>query len=348
MTIVKNTSPITRMWRISSFEEEEVNFLGAMKESREEGEEEREKRGKKRENNGRWWGREPRKKKGMKKKRKRTRRREQTDGSGVGHRSGGGHWRWRKAIGVVVESKRTKRETRERRKRKGGEGVRDLRDINLGKIAENLVKENNSRTSTREFPNRMHIPKNLDDNVKLQDLTSSPITWILNVDESSRIEHKVKSDSQVVIGQVTGTFKDKEENIKKYLALVKKVTSGFKQIQFEKVPQNQNVRADTLSKLREIHEGIFGSHISMNILVKKAMSMEALIPAKVGVKSLRSEAFDKNLNEQLMEEYLRLLDELRARAAQKDSPYRRTIARYHNARVEQSGNLRGRHSTLKK
>lgn len=51
-------------------------------------------------------------------------------------------------------------------------------------------QENNSRTSTREFPNRMHIPKNLDDNVKLQDLTSSPITWILNVDESSRIEHK--------------------------------------------------------------------------------------------------------------------------------------------------------------
>lgn len=41
--------------------------------------------------------------------------------------------------------------------------------------------------------------------------------------------------------------------------------------------------------------------------------VKGLIPAEVGINSLRSEAFDENLNDQLMEESLALLDELHAR-----------------------------------
>lgn len=46
--------------------------------------------------------------------------------------------------------------------------------------------------------------------------------------------------------------------------------------------------------------------------------VETLIPTEVRVESLRSKAFDENLNDQLMEESLVLLDENRARAAQKN------------------------------
>lgn len=47
--------------------------------------------------------------------------------------------------------------------------------------------------------------------------------------------------------------------MKKYLALVRKITSGFKQIQFEKVPRSQNMLANPLSKLsaREPIEGMW-------------------------------------------------------------------------------------------
>lgn len=65
-------------------------------------------------------------------------------------------------------------------------------------------------------------------------------------------------------------------------------------------------------------------------------SVEALIPTKFGVKSLRSETFDENLNRQLMEESLVLLDKLWERATQKDFQYKKAIAMYHNTRVKQS------------
>lgn len=59
--------------------------------------------------------------------------------------------------------------------------------------------------------------------------------------------------------------------------------------------------------------------------------------SRIGVKSLRNEAFDENVNNQLIEETLVLLDEISAKAAQRDLQYKRAIVRYHNARVKQSG-----------
>ncbi|KAI5683657.1 hypothetical protein M9H77_04885 [Catharanthus roseus] len=152
----------------------------------------------------------------------------------------------------------------------------------------------------------------------------------LQMAQSLKITHLlVKSDSQIVIGQVTGTFEAKEDNIKNYLALIQRVISGFQQIHFEKLsasepmegtwmellkeksiisnvctvmevdnwrtpirnsivheqlPDNpqeaRKVRTtasrsmlidDQLYRTMEIHEGICGSHIGINILVKRTM-----------------------------------------------------------------------------
>lgn len=47
----------------------------------------------------------------------------------------------------------------------------------------------------------------------------------------------VRIDSEVVIGQVTGVFEAKEENIKQYLACVQQLVSEFTSVNFEKVPR---------------------------------------------------------------------------------------------------------------
>ncbi|KAI5669206.1 hypothetical protein M9H77_19059 [Catharanthus roseus] len=99
------------------------------------------------------------------------------------------------------------------------------------------------------------------------------VMWILNVDGFAREKHKgtgfiledsnghqyayallanlhttrsfeithilVKSDSQVVIGQVTGEFDAKEDSIEKYLECVQHLSSKFSQIMFENVPQKE-------------------------------------------------------------------------------------------------------------
>ncbi|KAI5654153.1 hypothetical protein M9H77_31340 [Catharanthus roseus] len=69
---------------------------------------------------------------------------------------------------------------------------------------------------------------------------------------SLKITHLlVRSDSQVVIRQVTGDFEAKEDNMKKYFTVVLGLTSGFQQIHFEKVPRSLNTRAYNLSKLSD-------------------------------------------------------------------------------------------------
>ncbi|KAI5661430.1 hypothetical protein M9H77_20753 [Catharanthus roseus] len=59
----------------------------------------------------------------------------------------------------------------------------------------------------------------------------------------------VRIDSQVVIGHVTKIFEAKEDNIPKYLLCIQQMLSNFSNVQFEKVPREQNTKADILSKV---------------------------------------------------------------------------------------------------
>lgn len=57
------------------------------------------------------------------------------------------------------------------------------------------------------------------------------------------------SYSQIVIGQVTGQFEAKKENIGKYLALIKEAMKRFKKCSITKIERKGNVRTNTLSKM---------------------------------------------------------------------------------------------------
>ena len=58
----------------------------------------------------------------------------------------------------------------------------------------------------------------------------------------------VQGDSQLVMGQVNGIYKVKEEQMKKYLNKVRRLVKKFKEASFTQVPREENMKADALAK----------------------------------------------------------------------------------------------------
>ena len=57
----------------------------------------------------------------------------------------------------------------------------------------------------------------------------------------------LKSDSQLVIGQVRGDFEAKETRMQKYLKLVNQLVSTFLHTEFIQIPRDQNTEADKIA-----------------------------------------------------------------------------------------------------
>ena len=58
----------------------------------------------------------------------------------------------------------------------------------------------------------------------------------------------LKSDSQLVIGQVRGDFEAKERRMQKYLKLVNQLVSIFLHTEFVQIPRDQNIEADKVAR----------------------------------------------------------------------------------------------------
>ena len=61
-------------------------------------------------------------------------------------------------------------------------------------------------------------------------------------------------DSQLVIGQVNGTYEAKEERIKKYLNKVARFVKKFKEAIFVQISREENMETDTLAKEASVNE----------------------------------------------------------------------------------------------
>jgi ribonuclease HI len=59
----------------------------------------------------------------------------------------------------------------------------------------------------------------------------------------------VKSDSQLIVGQVKGEYEAKEDRMKKYLTVVKDLLTHFKKVELLQIPREENVTADRLARL---------------------------------------------------------------------------------------------------
>ena len=58
----------------------------------------------------------------------------------------------------------------------------------------------------------------------------------------------LKSDSQLVIGQVRGEYEAQETRMQKYLKLTNQLISSFNYVEFVQIPRDQNVEADEVAR----------------------------------------------------------------------------------------------------
>nr|XP_023924002.1 uncharacterized protein LOC112035401 [Quercus suber] len=64
----------------------------------------------------------------------------------------------------------------------------------------------------------------------------------------------VQNDSKLIIGQVRGEYKAKEERMQKYLRLTKRLIQEFEKVEFIRIPRSQNMAADEVSKIASSEE----------------------------------------------------------------------------------------------
>ena len=58
----------------------------------------------------------------------------------------------------------------------------------------------------------------------------------------------LKSDSQLVIGQIRGDFKAKETKMQKYLKLTNHLVSNFHRAKFVQIPWDENAEANEVAR----------------------------------------------------------------------------------------------------
>ncbi|XP_019258118.1 PREDICTED: uncharacterized protein LOC109236399 [Nicotiana attenuata] len=61
-------------------------------------------------------------------------------------------------------------------------------------------------------------------------------------------------DSPLVVNQVTGTFKIKEQRLQKYQSEIHKLLPEFDECRLDQIPRAQNVEADGLAKKERSHK----------------------------------------------------------------------------------------------
>uniref|UniRef100_A0A2N9EFP7 Uncharacterized protein n=1 Tax=Fagus sylvatica TaxID=28930 RepID=A0A2N9EFP7_FAGSY len=65
---------------------------------------------------------------------------------------------------------------------------------------------------------------------------------------------KIRSDSQLIVGQVNGEYEAREDRMTKYLKLVRNAMKWFDEVMLVQVPREQNTEADALAKLASSDE----------------------------------------------------------------------------------------------
>ena len=75
----------------------------------------------------------------------------------------------------------------------------------------------------------------------------------------------IQSDSKLVIGQIRGEYKAKEERMQKYLKLMKHLTQEFNIVEFMQIPRSQNMEVDEVSKLASSEGGEIITKLAMEV-----------------------------------------------------------------------------------
>ena len=66
----------------------------------------------------------------------------------------------------------------------------------------------------------------------------------------------LRSDSQLIIGQVKGDFEAKETRMQKYLKLMNQLVSNFDRAKFVQIPRDQNAKADEVAQSASVDDQV--------------------------------------------------------------------------------------------
>lgn len=91
----------------------------------------------------------------------------------------------------------------------------------------------------------------------------------------------VISSSQLVVGQLNGEYETKEENMEKYLKLVRELVKGFQAFSISQVPREENVEVDQLVKLAMANESLIPNDVMMQYLEAPSIAKNLLRNCKL-------------------------------------------------------------------
>nr|GEW35090.1 reverse transcriptase domain-containing protein [Tanacetum cinerariifolium] len=83
---------------------------------------------------------------------------------------------------------------------------------------------------------------------------------------------QVNVDSKLVANQVLGTYVAKEDNMIKYLEIVKGLVSGFTTFSISQVPRSKNKKADALSKIASTSFPYLSKQVLVEVLETKSLA----------------------------------------------------------------------------
>ncbi|GAU10720.1 hypothetical protein TSUD_425520, partial [Trifolium subterraneum] len=90
-------------------------------------------------------------------------------------------------------------------------------------------------------------------------------------------ELEARSDSQLVTGQVTGSFQTKDPQLLKYLEKVAKLIQKFESFKLLHVPRDQNGRADLLARLASTKRPGNNRSVIQETLARPSIDQEELL-----------------------------------------------------------------------
>ena len=65
-----------------------------------------------------------------------------------------------------------------------------------------------------------------------------------------------QSDSQLIVGQVSGEYEAKEDNMRMYVAKTQDIINKLSGFRISHIPRSKNQQADTLARMASLAEGL--------------------------------------------------------------------------------------------
>ena len=76
---------------------------------------------------------------------------------------------------------------------------------------------------------------------------------------------KLRTDSKLIVGQITNEYKAKEERMKRYLNLTNQLVDCFNDARFEKIPRGNNLATNEVAKLASTENALEKPGLYMEI-----------------------------------------------------------------------------------